>query len=57
MEHATLQSDLPHQESSCLCDPGYTGVHLHCSPCGEGFFKSSYPIMVLFAFLSYLVLV
>ena len=41
-DHATLQSDLPHQESSCRCDPGYTGTHLECSPCGEGFFKSSY---------------
>lgn len=41
-DHATLQSDLPHQASSCLCDPGYTGTHLECSPCGEGFFKSSY---------------
>tara|TARA_Y100000389_G_scaffold37286_1_gene31606 strand:+ start:22706 stop:31351 length:8646 start_codon:yes stop_codon:yes gene_type:complete len=40
--HSTLQSDLPHQISSCLCNPGYTGSHLSCSPCDVGFFKNSY---------------
>ena len=41
-EHATLQSDLPHTESSCLCDAGYTGSHLDCSPCDTGAYKSTF---------------
>ena len=42
IEHATLQSSLPHQQSSCFCDPGYTGNHLSCSACDIGYYKSSY---------------
>jgi len=40
--HATLQSGYPHQSSSCLCNPGYTGNHLLCSACPIGSYKSTY---------------
>ena len=42
IDHATLQNNLPHQQSSCLCNPGYTGNHLSCSACDTGTFKDSH---------------
>ena len=37
----TLSPDLPHQQSSCLCDEGFTGTHLGCTPCPQGSYKDT----------------
>ena len=40
-DHQTLSPDLPHQQSSCLCDEGFTGTHLGCTPCPKGSYKDT----------------
>lgn len=37
----TLSPDLPHQQSSCLCDEGFTGTHTGCTPCPQGSYKDT----------------
>lgn len=40
-ENQTLNSDLPHQQSSCECNEGFTGTYLDCQACPTGSFKST----------------
>ena len=40
-DHQTLNSNLPHQQSSCECNAGYTGTYLSCEACPIASFKST----------------
>ena len=40
-DHQTLNSNLPHQQSSCECNEGYTGTYLSCEACPIASFKST----------------